>query len=562
MNVQKVDSIFLLLIALIWVTAVLLVNPIGDFPLNDDWAYASAVRTLVESGELRLSDWTGANLIAQVLWGALFCLPFGFSFTALRLSTLVLGLVGVLATYGLLREVRASPGLALVGALSLAFSPIYFALSFTFMTDVPFAALAMVSSWFLVGGLTQDSWIKIVVGLLLACAAILIRQIGLAIPIAFATAYVLKHGLGLRRFIEATFFVAGGIALQITYETWLRCSERLPANFGKQIETLLMQLQQPWPSVVVDAAIIVSCGLLYSGLFLFPFLIVSVFWRLSRASTVLVIGFAGFIAALLTSLGKLMPLHGNILTSGGIGPDGDPSNAPTYFWIFLTFVSVVGAVLLLIGLFLSIVHTLRKPREISHTFAIVAVITAFAPLPFLGLGMFGFYDRYLLVFAPWLMLGIAATTQRTADIGLRTAQILSGTVALMGIFTISVPITHDYLALNRWRWMVLRNLMSDYRVGPENIEDSGGQFNAWYLYDDASLQNPVGPWIVGNDYLVSFSLRVGYAELRRYPTDPWMPWGGADIILQHRRVEPYFSFERNFDYSQDLLLSAPNRRNK
>src|SRR5262245_39140062 len=92
----------ILLLSCIWVAAAVVVNPIGNFPLNDDWAYGFAVRNLVETGELRLSDWTATNLFAQVYWGAIFCFPFGFSFTALRLSTLSLGLIGVLATYGLL----------------------------------------------------------------------------------------------------------------------------------------------------------------------------------------------------------------------------------------------------------------------------------------------------------------------------------------------------------------------------------------------------------------------------------------------------------------------------
>jgi hypothetical protein len=33
--------------------------------------------------------------VFQIVWGALFCFPFGFSYTALRISTLTLGLVGV-----------------------------------------------------------------------------------------------------------------------------------------------------------------------------------------------------------------------------------------------------------------------------------------------------------------------------------------------------------------------------------------------------------------------------------------------------------------------------------
>ena len=33
---------------LIWGISVLVVNPLGNFPLNDDWAYAQSVRDLCE----------------------------------------------------------------------------------------------------------------------------------------------------------------------------------------------------------------------------------------------------------------------------------------------------------------------------------------------------------------------------------------------------------------------------------------------------------------------------------------------------------------------------------
>ena len=114
-----------LLIVAVWIVVALLIDPRGEFPLNDDWAYSAAVKTLLGGGGIRIPGWAGPNLIAQIFWGAIFCLPFGFSFTALRISTLALGLIGVLALYGLLREGDADHGTALFGALLLAFNPLY-----------------------------------------------------------------------------------------------------------------------------------------------------------------------------------------------------------------------------------------------------------------------------------------------------------------------------------------------------------------------------------------------------------------------------------------------------
>ena len=67
-----VDAACLIALTALWILTALLVNPLGDFPLNDDWAYAWSVRQLLERGEFLISDWAAANLLTQVMWGALF----------------------------------------------------------------------------------------------------------------------------------------------------------------------------------------------------------------------------------------------------------------------------------------------------------------------------------------------------------------------------------------------------------------------------------------------------------------------------------------------------------
>jgi len=135
-------------LAVMYVVTILIVNPLGDFPLNDDWSFALAVKGLVEYGDWRPNGWTGASLITQSLWGAIFCIPAGFSFNALRFSTLISAVFGVIGVYILLVTNNRGRILAVIAALTLAFNPIYYELSFTFMTDVLFTALSILSSIF------------------------------------------------------------------------------------------------------------------------------------------------------------------------------------------------------------------------------------------------------------------------------------------------------------------------------------------------------------------------------------------------------------------------------
>jgi hypothetical protein len=173
-----------------------LIRPVGDFPLNDDWSYGKIVRTLVETGRLEYTPWVSMALLTQILWGALFCLPFGFSHTALRFSTLTLGLAGVLGTYALLRECRMRRSTAFLGALTVAVNPVYFNLAATFMTDVPFFAFAVLSAWLLVRALRRGSVPLAVGGIALACGATLIREVGMIIPFAFALAWTFGLRIG------------------------------------------------------------------------------------------------------------------------------------------------------------------------------------------------------------------------------------------------------------------------------------------------------------------------------------------------------------------------------
>jgi hypothetical protein len=74
---------------LIWAAPAVLLHPFQNTPFIDDWVYSWSVQRLLEHGDLRVLDYSGNLNFVQILWGTLFCLPLGFSFTALRLSTWV-----------------------------------------------------------------------------------------------------------------------------------------------------------------------------------------------------------------------------------------------------------------------------------------------------------------------------------------------------------------------------------------------------------------------------------------------------------------------------------------
>src|SRR5919109_476625 len=119
--------------ALVWITAVVLMTSLlasapVDAPVIDEWTYAWSVEHFLQTGELRVLEWSAHYPMAQILWGALSHRLLGFSFAALRLSTLVLAWAGVLTLYGTLRELGTRPFLAGLGALLLWCNPVFFVL--------------------------------------------------------------------------------------------------------------------------------------------------------------------------------------------------------------------------------------------------------------------------------------------------------------------------------------------------------------------------------------------------------------------------------------------------
>jgi len=64
---SKSKSVLLPLVLLIaaFLALVLYVSPLGDFPLNDDWAYARSVEHLLETGQVKILGWAAPSLIFQ-----------------------------------------------------------------------------------------------------------------------------------------------------------------------------------------------------------------------------------------------------------------------------------------------------------------------------------------------------------------------------------------------------------------------------------------------------------------------------------------------------------------
>jgi hypothetical protein len=262
--------------------------------------------------------------------------------------------------------------------------------------------------------------------------------------------------------------------------------------------------------------------------------------RKPRKTLLLLLLISAAITAGLAAFGKVMPLHGNTLTKGGIGDSEMIIEAPSIVWEAATFISIYGGILFVIGflqnskkLFLLLPSGVDSEVRYILVFGLVLTITGFAPLCLLHLGSHGFYDRYLIFFIPWIMLSMFGTNCKLSGLLVGSGRVVIAVIALLSITIFSIASTHDYLATNRVLWSALNELMRD--VDPEEI-DGGVEFNGWYLYNDVYAPKPGKSWywVAVDEYSVSTFLRKGYAPLKNFPVKRWLSWGHAEIVVQRR----------------------------
>lgn len=112
------------------------IRPYAEIGLIDDWSYVKAAQKLAETGHITYGGAETPMLGWQLYFGALLIKLFGFSFTAVRFSTVI----EAMAMAFLLERTCVRAGLntwnATLATLTFVLSPLFFPLAFTFMTDV------------------------------------------------------------------------------------------------------------------------------------------------------------------------------------------------------------------------------------------------------------------------------------------------------------------------------------------------------------------------------------------------------------------------------------------
>jgi 4-amino-4-deoxy-L-arabinose transferase-like glycosyltransferase len=498
------------ILALLFCVALLL-HPLPNVPFHDDWTYAWSVEHLLKTGELQILDWSVHYPIAQILWGALFCLPFGFSFSALRVSTVVLAWLGALALYGTLRELGRPRSESLIASLVLVANPVFFVLSFTFMTDVPFVSVSNIAFFFLVRGFSRKSSFQLWLGCAFVACAFFVRQIAIAIPAAVLLYALFEPSFRSRRYLLPPVMVSLVISL-------------MPVLIAQIFGLTSQYTQRTWVFYKWrDAYELALPGLLrviiHSGLALIPLSapVIASSYRRPRFWGAIGVLLLLTVCAVLFSPEIPKPLEGmwHLITLGkerhprvfhGLP---DPDFLPSWLNYPLFALSLFSAAAIIIKV-IDIGGTgIEKPLRLLVWYAFSHLIVIMALWLFDAWGS----DRYSIVLLPPLIL-LLANSQFKSKSTIAGIAVLS----LISMLVIWNETRNHRATADAVAWLRGKNI-------PLADIDAGYAFNGWNLYAHpenlapGALRERDVPFVTTNEkkpYVIATSPIPGYRVLREY----------------------------------------------
>jgi hypothetical protein len=531
----------------LYVASAFVVPTLTPVPVGDDWAYARSVELLIHEHRLEILDLSVANLVFQVIWGALFALVFDTTFWALRLSTLVLVGLSGLALYALCRELGVDRGRSALGTAAYLFNPLMFSLSYSFMTDPHFTAWLVIATYFYVRGLAGAPGRErlIVLGSAFAAVAFLVRQQGALIPLAVVMYLLLGRRLtpGPAGLALVARVAAIPAAVAILYYLWLRFVNGVPAYQSRYFASML---SSAWHETLALVGRLAFIEVMYLGFFVIPIAAGAVvaMRRLdgfgSARGRMLFACWCGIVAAGLLAFGGdgRMPYVPHFVHAAGLGPSDLYGRRP---WIFPDlhwlgwFTAACAAATIVFGLVLCRnAGTAAPDRFGAGCVLAIGAWQAVGVLP----ASFTFrnrtwqgvpapsLDRYLLPLLP-VAIVLLLWALRNSRLVRPVAWLVTLAFAVYAVVG-----TRDSLVFQEAIWNLA--VYANSQGIPNTRLDAGAAWDGYHLYEysrdnNIPVQTPGGEWwlslfapATNSDYRVAGAELASYEVVTRIEYSSWL----------------------------------------
>jgi 4-amino-4-deoxy-L-arabinose transferase-like glycosyltransferase len=437
-----------------------------DFSLMDDWAFGRGALLLASGQGLHYSNWASMPQLGQWLWACPFIWLLGPTHVALRLSTIVLGWIGLWAVYDLLRQEKWSANRAALAVATLAFNPLFFLLQGTFMTDIPALALALTALALYARALQRRSPGWLVGGFLVALVAVCTRQNSAAVTVVVAWLLGRERELRFRPLWWALALTPALVGVGV--HLW----------FQNRPDIIAVE---PLPLTPRSLLLLPFVAIHLCGLATLPLLVLAPRPGSWRAFLIL----SGVLAAIagywfyhgqrLSPLDGVFPYTGSFLTPWGVGLGGMNVGEPPIVmtWGLRWFLSLLGC---LAGALLVLRavqwRRLRLPPG-------PALLFSACQIPFILIAP-ALWDRYLLPLIVPGALVFAGVELAGEPVETKPAWRPLAGLALLGLLGLaSVGLMHDWLAWNAARWELGRRALAR-SIDPLDLE-GGMEWDGWQV---------------------------------------------------------------------------------
>lgn len=507
----------------IWFT-----NPVGDFPLNDDWQYAYPVKSLIEKGQMDFMGVFAPNILLQIVWGFLFCkIAGGFGFTCLRFSTLTLAFAALFVFHILMKRNYPDKQISIwFATMALALNPLFYVLSFSFMSDIPFLAFCLGSIYSFYQYLIsrKNSWFT--AAIFLAIASYYIRQPGILLLPAFAVYILFRNN-----FSKSSVFISGlltGLSFiaYISLELWIKPALSIDDNYvpvgEKYYEAFFHQplvTALEWGKKFLKTYI-------YLGLFGLPFL--PFLWRRLRDLQILTfktwflsVALNVVLVILLMKAGKVFPFGGNVLYNFGLGPElladvytrGLPNTPRLPLWVMLSFNFAGGLSASFLALLIFRGFSSLAARQKHFILFLLIINGMYLPV----MSVTSFFDRYLLLPISSFFFVLTAFLE---DKFFKFSTVRWLPFLIFGLF--SILATKDYMSWNRAKNQAFGYLLA--QQVPLQKMDAGYEFNGFYNYHRERTEVPGRSfwWVNDDHWMITFGEVPGYKTVKVFPFRRWL----------------------------------------
>jgi 4-amino-4-deoxy-L-arabinose transferase-like glycosyltransferase len=477
------DSVFYYSIIIFFITEIL-INPTGEFPINDDWSFNKPVIDWINTGKFTLVDWGAMTLVAQILYGFVFCKIMGTSFLTLRLSSIFLTLVSICCLYYILKKNFTTNKQAIFCFLILfSLNPFILHFSNSFMTEIPFMGFVIFSVFFLMKFIENVKIYFFLLFLLSAVISILIRQFGLCLSLSFLIYAVLFNRKQLKYALISVIISLVTIWL---YEYIIHLSSFSLSYFQSSGGTINRLIEMGINNYLFYFFLRFGIFILYCSFFSSPILIGLALQKTYEIKILLKskyfwIGFIPFILLLIRCF-MFFPTE-NILHVGSIGAptlmeefSGYPMADNNFGLLFYRCWAMLSSLILF---FVFAVYIISSKKEIKANFSFLKWFAVFFILVYFGvLGLTTpVFDRHFL--PPFVIfLFLLASIFYELELKIKTPTY----VFLFLISYYAIVSNIDFFVFNRAKWQLISKSTNELKIKPIELHGSV-EFIGFYLYD-------------------------------------------------------------------------------